>query len=424
MPPAKVQYKPVEIGDIYNNLEVIGYAGRIKKGKRNQRHWHCKCLCNNPEVLIIDEMNLKNGGTKSCGCLIAKGIRKAKLKKTFYDWCIENDKQWILDLWDYDLNEDTPQEISHSSHFKRYFKCKNGLNHPSICRAICDITSQTNEIECRYCNSFAQHLINLYGEDALEKYWDYEMNTVDPWQILKSCHQKVWIKCQDVDYHDSYEVFCDDFYMGNRCPYCSSKKVHPKDSLGALYPHVLNIWSDKNKKSPFEYAPNSNKKVWWKCFDGLHNDYLKSINQANKNNFHCRECSMLMKSSYLQNKVYDYLTELGLKHVVEYQCSIIARNDKTKRPLPYDNEITDLKLIIEVHGVQHYKITRWIELHAEQHNILPEESFAELQWRDEHKRQYALSQGYHYLIIPYWTEKDESYKTLINDKIAEIVALN
>jgi hypothetical protein len=131
-----------------------------------------------------------------------------------------------------------------------------------------------------------------------------------------------------------------------------------------------------------------------------------------------------MRSSHLQSKVFNYLDELNYKHVTEHECCIRPINPLTGHYLPYDNEVVDLKLIIEVMGVQHYKITYWAIMASQKLNITPEEYLQDIQWRDEYKKQEALKAGYHYLAIPYWTEKDESYKTLIDDKIAEIKALN
>lgn len=34
---------------------------------------------------------------------------------------------------------------------------------------------------------------------------------------------------------------------------------------------------------------------------------------------------------------------------------------------------------------------------------------------------YALTHGYNYLVIPYWSEKDDQYKKIIDDKINEII---
>ena len=89
--------------------------------------------------------------------------------------------------------------------------------------------------------------------------------------------------------------------------------------------------------------------------------------------------------------------------------------------MPYDNEIIDMKLIIEVHGCQHYQVTGFAKMSSEKYNTTPEQELEYLQWKDNYKKQYALDNGYYYLEIPYWTEKDDSYKALIDNKINEIM---
>lgn len=53
-------YKDVEIGDKYNYLTVIGKSEKKK-------YWVCQCDCGNTTE-VLDSL-LKNGSTKSCGCL-------------------------------------------------------------------------------------------------------------------------------------------------------------------------------------------------------------------------------------------------------------------------------------------------------------------------------------------------------------------
>lgn len=73
-------------------------------------------------------------------------------------------------------------------------------------------------------------------------------------------------------------------------------------------------------------------------------------------------------------------------------------------------------------GDQHYYAkSGWIKKHAKRNNRSLKEELVEIQWRDEYKKQYALSQGCYYLAIPFWTENDESYKTLIDDAINSIL---
>ena len=49
--------------------------------------------------------------------------------------------------------------------------------------------------------------------------------------LAKCSNKKVWIKCQEKDYHVPYLISCDNFIDGCRCPYCAGMKIHPKDSF-------------------------------------------------------------------------------------------------------------------------------------------------------------------------------------------------
>ena len=94
---------------------------------------------------------------------------------SFYQWCIDNGKEDWLELWDYELNKCTPKDIAYASPKKYYFKCPRGLHEPEQKR-IDSLTTGNTELKCNACNSIGQYLIDNYGEDALEKYWNYEKN--------------------------------------------------------------------------------------------------------------------------------------------------------------------------------------------------------------------------------------------------------
>lgn len=428
-------------------------------------------------------------------------MKKRTIKISFYDWCINNNRDDLLNRWDYELNNCNPNEISYGSKNKYYFKCSRNL-HKSELHQIGTITMNKTKVICSKCNSFAQYLIDNFGEDALEKYWDDDKNAVDPWEISHgSSRLKVWIKCQKKVYHDSYLIVCESFIKGGRCPYCSSKKIHPKesfaqynidntdynflekywsnkntldpftispfsntihvwikcqekeyhedyliacrlfsigircpycagrkvnyyDSLGYLYPEVLEIWSDKNDKSPFEYPPRSRQIVWWKCKDNIHEDYKRDICNSTPYCFRCPECARERNESYFQEKVRKYIGEkynYKLNH--EYNCSIVPQSPKkrgSRGAMPFDNEVIELNLIIEVHGLQHYQLTGYAINNAKRNNTTPEYEFHYQKLKDRYKRFIAHHRGYFYLEIPYWTEQDESYKLLIDNKINEI----
>jgi len=356
------------------------------------------------------------GGEKSMKTRLAKSI-------SFDQWCINHDRQDILDRFDYKLNNYMPSEITFGTSKKGYFKCERGL-HPSELKSIGDFTGGHNGVmECRKCHSFEQWCIDNVP-DFFEKYWDYDKNIINPLEIGAQSKQYVWLKCQEKDYHGSYLIQCFCFVRGGRCSFCGNHKVHPLDSLGKILEehNLLNLWSDKNKKSSYEYTPNSHQKVWWKCPDGKHKEYFRSIGDTNTIcNFRCPECTQERKESILQEKVRLYLLTFDYTILHEHNCTIVPKNPKTKRPLPFDNEIKELKLIIEVHGIQHYKITSWHKSLAKKNDTTPEYELHMQQVRDRYKRFISYKQGYKYIAIPYTSNnKKEEYKQLINNKINEI----
>lgn len=186
--------------------------------------------------------------------------------------------------------------------------------------------------------------------------------------------------------------------------------------------NLLSLWSKRNKVSPYEYILKHDCEVWWKCPQDKHKQFKRKINESYKNNFRCIYCSAEKKVSYLENKVTNYLNNLGYTICHEYECSVIAQNPKTKHYMPYDNEINELKLIIEVHGEQHYKLSGFHYRQAERKNNSPENEFYMQQVRDRYKRMYAILKGYYFLEIPFWSDDyEENWKILIDSKINEIV---
>jgi len=369
---------------------------------------------------------VKNDGKYYCNKCAQNGYKKWI---SFKQWCIENNRQDVLDRWDYELNNISSSEITYATHKSYFFKCPRGI-HKSELKNINSFTNgQEGVMYCKKCNSFAQFGLDYLGDDFLELYWDYNKNTVNPWEIPSQYNKKVYIICQEKDYHGSYYIDCYHFVNNKRCSYCHGLKVHPLDSLGKLLEdnNQLNLWSNKNKKSPYEYLPFSRKEVYWKCPEGKHEDYPRSISNSNNADFRCPECIQEKNESMLQEKIRLYLEGLKVYTILhENKCTIIPQNPKVKNKrgqMPYDNEIKELKIIIEVHGIQHYEICGFHYLQAKKSDAKPEQELHYQKLKDRYKRIFAKSQGYLYLEIPYWTDdKEETWKKLIDDKINEKIA--
>jgi len=153
-----------------------------------------------------------------------------KKGKSFEQYCIENDKQDVLNRWDYELNDCKPNEISRGNRAKKYwFKCPKGI-HKSELKDVSNFChGHEGVMNCKQCNSFAQYGIDILGEDFLEKYWTYNKNKASPWEINHgSNNKKVWINCQECESHGSYLISPNDFIRGRRCPICNDSKGEAK----------------------------------------------------------------------------------------------------------------------------------------------------------------------------------------------------
>lgn len=64
------------IGQTFGKLTVIEAAGHLPNGKSSLKAVLCKCSCGNMKV--VAQVRLRNGRTKSCGCLV---LEKARLSK-------------------------------------------------------------------------------------------------------------------------------------------------------------------------------------------------------------------------------------------------------------------------------------------------------------------------------------------------------
>ena len=404
------------IGLKSHKLEVIGINYEISSIKRRL---NVDCICECGKTKCIDFKNFRSGNSKTCG--MCNFI-------SFGDFLIEKYGETAIDKYWSIKNKHDPFKISRCSHTKVWIKCDKTTYHDDYYVSCLDFY---NGVRCPYCarkngksvhrlDSFAQYHIDNTDENFLEKYWDYEKNTVNPFEICPTYEGKIWIKCQEKDYHGSYSLKCASFTNGTRCSMCSGRTVHKNDSLGVMFPKTLKIWSDKNDKTPYDYSPNSAKVVWWKCPEGKHDDYQRKISSSNTQGFRCASCTMERQESLLQEKVRLYISNMySIKH--EHNCSIVPRNPKTNCAMPFDNEVVDLKLIIEVHGEQHYRLDKFNSRQANNNNTSPEYELHKRKLYDRYKKYVAWKNGYNYLEIPYWSDNShDEWRMLIDRKINTI----
>lgn len=240
----------------------------------------------------------------------------------------------------------------------------NFINRGDRCRKCCG----------SYENSFAYHIEVELGL-KLEDVWDFEKNTVSPYHVSKGyTKSKVWLKCQKVDYHGSYETFCGRFIIGKNCSYCGNHKVHPKDSFAAKYPDKAKCWHEDNDKSPYEVSHNSRKTFKFKC-DKCDREFDIRIDSIVNQDTWC-ECSSRYKGEI---KISNILKDRGVRYTTQKTFDKLLGLGGGK--LSYDFYLPDYNLLIEYQGEQHEKYIPGLQKDISKFKIQKE--------HDKLKRNYA-----------------------------------
>ena len=331
---------------------------------------------------------------------------------TLKEYLIKND---IENLWS-DKNTLSPENYTCGSHKKIWIKCDKTDYHEYYEINCYDFIAGKR---CPYCSHKKICKKDSIGQYIIDN--DLLKNLISPtieelFRIGKSQKYKVDFKCNK---HGIYSTRCDHIIRNVGCPYCSGQKVKAFDSLGSKFPNVFEVWSNKNIKSPFEYSKNSGRKVWWKCANGEHQDYKRAISDAINYGFKCPICSLKDNESSYEKLTKEYLEMLEYNIKFEHDCTFVPKNPKTFNSLPFDNEIVELKLLIEVHGQQHYEYNQYF---SEKSNLTSQEYLHKRKLYDRYKKYVAYCNGYNYLEIPYAAfDSKETYKQLIDNKINEII---
>ena len=124
-----------------------------------------------------------------------ENIMSAKFTKSFYDWCVENNRRDLIERWDIELNKCGAEDISFSVHEKYAFKCPRG-SHKSEFNILNRITNMNLPLYCKQCRSFQQWCEDNNRQDILNL-WDYNNNSVLPSEISRWTPKKYYFKCEN-----------------------------------------------------------------------------------------------------------------------------------------------------------------------------------------------------------------------------------
>ena len=186
--------------------------------------------------------------------------------------------------------------------------------------------------------------------------WNWDKNNelrIYPNSTSKHSHKKVWLYCQEKDYHNydkegnrvGYETSCNNFSKGCKCGYCGKNKTHWKDSLAYNYPKVAKMIAIKENNLTFEdcydIAPFSSKKFYFKCDEcGNISSNKKTLRNIIRQGYSCELCSdgVSIPNKFMNN----LLTQLNVDFKPEYSPYYFKNSKRIDFLLMYYNIIIEM----------------------------------------------------------------------------------
>ena len=187
------------------------------------------------------------------------------------------------------------------------------------------------------------HINNPYSIDNIRKYalkFGYELIS----NKYVNSNTKLTFKCPKCG--ELFNIRWSSFQQGKRCGVCTGNQVTLKTCIATTDPWMMKYL--KNKEDGYNYSHGSSKKVEVICpYCGKEKKIIISDFYRYKNI--C--CSCGDGTSYPEKILISILDQLNIKNVKEYIPQWI---DNGRR---YDFYLPDFSIIIECHGIQHYKHT-------------------------------------------------------------------
>ena len=227
-----------------------------------------------------------NNRVKGIGCPICHGNQVLEGENDFATWCKQNQKEYLLDEWDYIKNSIKPFEITKSPKDMYWWKCPKGHSYQSY------VYNRIKGVGCPFCSG--KRIIKGFNDlrtlyPNLVQEWDFKRNEKDPSDYTKGSNKKVYWICPQ---GHNFEAIIERRTSGGGCPYCSGKRVlSGTNDFATEYPDIAAEWDyPKNEIDPTKIKGGSNKRVWWKCRK-CGNEWQTSVGNRTSQGTGCPLCS-------------------------------------------------------------------------------------------------------------------------------------
>lgn len=189
------------------------------------------------------------------------------MKKSFYDFCMENNKIELLQQWDVKANKEmTPKTITYGSGRRAWWRCEKGHTWQAV------INSRSNGSGCPVCSG--KTIVRGSNDLALElpelaAQWHPTKNLpLTPDQVTRGSHRSVWWRCGK---GHEWRAAVKSRTAGSGCPVCAGRKLLSGDNdLSSVRPDLAAEWHPVKNGTlrPDMVLSSTMRRVWWQCEKG------------------------------------------------------------------------------------------------------------------------------------------------------------
>jgi very-short-patch-repair endonuclease len=252
-----------------------------------------------------------------------------------------------------------PSQFTHGSDEMIWWLCPNICEFGCLHEYIGTIGSRTRGTGCPYCCEPAQkiciHMSIVHTHPDIVSEWHPTKNgDLLPSQITHgSKRREIWWtcgkKCPEGCPHEyqSAPVNRCGFNKSN-CPFCVNQQICIHMSIAHIYPKIASEWHPTKNGDllPSSISVGSGTSRWWRCSDNHNHEWEAPVKNRTSLNSGCPDCK--------------HKTEKKLGNYLRKVYSVISQEKTICSPKQFDFYIEELKLIIELDGLQHFKhIPAW-----------------------------------------------------------------
>ncbi len=300
MTPEEVKVMMVKSSIINTHPELIGEIHPTRNGEfdpRNYSHgshkkiWW-KCPKGDDHEWQASIYSRVNGN----GCSVCAGKTVVKSNS------LEHSFPEIAKQWHPTKNgELIPEKVYPGSHKRVWWKCPVDEDH--VWQST--IYNRTRGTNCPFCSGQMVAKSNCLSttHPELAREWHPTKNgKLTPESVTAGSSHRVWWKCPKGDDHE-WQAVIYSRKNGNGCSVCSGRTVVRSNSLAHNFPEISKEWhpTKNGKITPADVYHGSQKRVWWKCFEGQDHEWETPIFQRTNIGVGCPVCAgrMVVKSNCL-----------------------------------------------------------------------------------------------------------------------------